>query len=132
MAPRHVDPLDDGLLLRFHAGKRIEDLAVDRLDRAQDLELVLVLLGRLDERLDVLGEARAAVADAREEEARPDALVPAHAEEAFVIGLLQDCGMLLLVQLLGDDYAALCGLQDLSPTAFYLEEGKRFSHPGPG
>ncbi|MHC4082748.1 MAG: HDOD domain-containing protein [Planctomycetota bacterium] len=55
-------------------------------------------------------------------------IVPSHAEEAFVIGLLQDCGMLLLVQVLGDDYAALCGLQDLSPTAFYCEEAKRFSH----
>jgi diguanylate cyclase (GGDEF)-like protein len=55
-------------------------------------------------------------------------VVPTHAEEAFVIGLLQDCGILLLVQVLGDDYAALYASQNLSPTAFHFEERKRFAH----
>jgi len=97
----------------------------------------MVALGfQLVAHLDRLGEARFDLKSfwqhsvlraclAREIAAR---VVPTHAEEAFVIGLLQDCGILLLVQVLGDDYAALCGLQDLSPTAFYREEGKRFSH----
>ncbi|MHC5007408.1 MAG: HDOD domain-containing protein [Planctomycetota bacterium] len=97
----------------------------------------MVALGfQLVSHLDRLGQARFDLKSfwqhsvlraclAREIAAR---VVPTHAEESFVIGLLQDCGMLLLVQVLGDDYAALCGLQDLSPTAFYLEEGKRFSH----
>jgi len=55
-------------------------------------------------------------------------VVPSHAEEAFVIGLLQDCGILLLVQVLGDDYAALYASRNLSPTAFHVGERKRFSH----
>ena len=53
-------------------------------------------------------------------------VVPTHAEEAFVVGLLQDCGILLLVQVLGDEYADLHASQSLSPTAFQVEETKRF------
>jgi diguanylate cyclase (GGDEF)-like protein len=55
-------------------------------------------------------------------------VVPTHAEEAFLVGLLQDCGILLLVQVLGEDYANLHASQNLSPTAFHVEERKRFSH----
>jgi HD-like signal output (HDOD) protein len=55
-------------------------------------------------------------------------ITPAHAEEAFVVGLLQDCGILLLVQILGEEYAALYASANLSPTAFYVEEQKQFAH----
>jgi diguanylate cyclase (GGDEF)-like protein len=53
-------------------------------------------------------------------------VVPAYAEEAFVVGLLQDCGILLLVQVLGEPYAHLYASENLSPTAFYLAEKDRF------
>jgi diguanylate cyclase (GGDEF)-like protein len=55
-------------------------------------------------------------------------VVPEHAEEALLVGLLQDCGVLLLVQILGDDYAALYASQNLSPTAFHDEERKKFPY----
>jgi diguanylate cyclase (GGDEF)-like protein len=55
-------------------------------------------------------------------------VVSSHAEEAFLIGLLQDCGILLLVQVLGDDYAALYASRRMSPTAFHVGERKRFSY----
>ncbi len=54
-------------------------------------------------------------------------VVPTHAEEAFVIGLLQDCGTLLLVQVLGNEYAEVHA-SSLTPTAFYHEEKKRFPY----
>ena len=57
-----------------------------------------------------------------------EVVVPACAEEAFLVGLLQDCGVLLLVQLLGADYAALCESNKLSPTAFHAAERARFRH----
>jgi diguanylate cyclase (GGDEF)-like protein len=49
-------------------------------------------------------------------------LVPGLAEEAFLVGLLQDCGVLLLVQLLGEEYARLYRPDQLSPLAFYQAE----------
>ncbi|MCB9849443.1 MAG: HDOD domain-containing protein [Phycisphaerales bacterium] len=57
-------------------------------------------------------------------------VVPSCADEAFLIGLLQDCGMLMLVQLLGQTYAELCGDTSLTPTAFYLAEkrSQRYDH----
>ena len=50
------------------------------------------------------------------------------AEEAFLIGLLQDCGILLLVQMFGPEYAALYESRNLSPTAFFAAERKQFPH----
>ncbi len=55
-------------------------------------------------------------------------IVPAYADEAFVIGLLQDCGILLLVQVLGKSYAGLCANAMLSPTAFYRAEKEQFPY----
>jgi hypothetical protein len=52
---------------------------VDGLGRAHDGEVDVVALGEVQERRDVLGEAAPAVARAREEELRPDALVAADA-----------------------------------------------------
>src|SRR5262249_59975716 len=42
-------------------------------DRGEDLEIVAVILRRADQRLDVLRKTAAAVADAGEQERRPDA-----------------------------------------------------------
>ena len=53
-------------------------------------------------------------------------VVVSYAEEAFLIGLLQDCGILLLVQMLGPEYAELSNAGHLSPTAFYAAEQERF------
>lgn len=55
-------------------------------------------------------------------------VVPALAEEAFVVGLLQDCGILVLVQLLGADYARLYDADVLTPTAFLAAEKRSFPH----
>lgn len=55
-------------------------------------------------------------------------VVPEHAEEAFLIGLLQDCGVLLLVQLLGDEYGELYGNGGFSPTAFFAAEREQFTY----
>jgi hypothetical protein len=52
---------------------------VDGLGGAHDGEVDVVALGEVEERRDVLGEAAPAVARAREEELRPDALVAADA-----------------------------------------------------
>jgi diguanylate cyclase (GGDEF)-like protein len=54
-------------------------------------------------------------------------LVPDRAEEAFVVGLLQHCGIPLLVQFLGCGYASLCR-SNLSPAAFYAVEKVSFPH----
>lgn len=54
-------------------------------------------------------------------------VVPDRAEEAFVVGLLQNCGVPLLVQLLGCGYASLCR-SNLSPAAFYAVEKVSFPH----
>ncbi|MHC4611074.1 MAG: sensor domain-containing diguanylate cyclase, partial [Planctomycetota bacterium] len=53
--------------------------------------------------------------------------VPGRKEEAFLIGLLQDCGVPLLVQVLGCGYARLYRSK-LSPTAFYKVERESFPH----
>ena len=55
-------------------------------------------------------------------------VVPELAEEAFLVGLLQECGILLIVQLLGDRYAELYRDGNLSPTAFYAAERKQFKY----
>ncbi|MCZ6850356.1 MAG: HDOD domain-containing protein, partial [Planctomycetota bacterium] len=55
-------------------------------------------------------------------------VAPNHAEEAFLIGLLQDCGVLPLVQLYGAEYGELYMHGDLSPAAFYQAERERFPH----
>ncbi len=53
--------------------------------------------------------------------------VPERVEEAFLVGLLQECGVLLLVQLLGIEYASACQAS-LSPSAFYAVERASFPH----
>jgi diguanylate cyclase (GGDEF)-like protein len=53
-------------------------------------------------------------------------VAPGLAEEAFLIGLLCDGGILLLVQLLGPEYAALYESGSLSPAAFHAAEKERF------
>jgi diguanylate cyclase (GGDEF)-like protein len=53
---------------------------------------------------------------------------PALTEEAFLVGLLQECGALLLVQLYGAEYAALVEAGRSSPTAFYDEERRKFQY----
>lgn len=55
-------------------------------------------------------------------------IVPEHAEEAFLVGLLQDCGILLMVQLLGEEYGELYGNGGLSPTAFYAAERDQYPY----
>lgn len=50
------------------------------------------------------------------------------AEEAFLVGLLCDGGILLLVQLLGSEYASLYENGDLSPSDFYEAEKQRFPY----
>lgn len=56
-----------------------------------------------------------------------DEVIPACAEEAFLVGLLQDCGIPLLAQLLGASYAELC-MEGLSPADFHAAEKSRFTH----
>ena len=51
---------------------------------------------------------------------------PSCSEDAFLVGLLQDCGILVLVQILGIDYANLLRTGDLSPAAFHEAEIERF------
>ena len=46
-------------------------------------------------------------------------------EEAFLVGLLQDCGILLMVQIHGSSYATLCR-SGLSPAAFFTVEKDSF------
>ena len=54
-------------------------------------------------------------------------VVPSMADEAFLVGLLQDSGLVLLTQLLGREYGELCS-SSLSPDEFYSEERRRFRH----
>lgn len=54
-------------------------------------------------------------------------VLPSRAEEAFLIGLLQDSGILLCVQILGCAYADLYR-SELSPAAFYAVEEKTFEY----
>ncbi|MCZ6682750.1 MAG: HDOD domain-containing protein [Planctomycetota bacterium] len=53
-------------------------------------------------------------------------VAPSCSEDAFLVGLLQDCGILILVQLLGIEYANLLRTGDLSPAAFHEAEIERF------
>ena len=55
-------------------------------------------------------------------------VAPGLAEEAFLVGLLCDGGILLLVQLLGPEYAALYESGGLSPAAFHAAEKGRFPY----
>ena len=54
-------------------------------------------------------------------------VVPERQDEAFLIGLLQECGVLLLVQVQGASYASLC-CSTLSPAAFYSIEKESFPY----
>ncbi|HUU85597.1 MAG TPA: GGDEF domain-containing protein [Phycisphaerae bacterium] len=54
-------------------------------------------------------------------------IIPHRKEEAFLVGLLQDCGVLLLVQVLGPAYSALYR-SNLSPIAFHEVERTSFPH----
>jgi diguanylate cyclase (GGDEF)-like protein len=51
-----------------------------------------------------------------------DAVLSGFEEEAFLVGLLQECGVLLLAQVLGPNYTGAYGSSALSPTAFYAFE----------
>ncbi len=55
-------------------------------------------------------------------------VVPTRAEEAFLVGLLQDCGILLLVQLLGRPYADFHESNDRSPLASFEAERGQFKY----
>ncbi len=55
-------------------------------------------------------------------------LLPALAEEAFLVGLLCDGGILLLVQLLGPEYSELYESGQLSPASFHAAEKERFPY----
>lgn len=55
-------------------------------------------------------------------------VVPTLADEAYVIGLLQDCGIVHLVQGLGAPYAELYTTANISPAAFHERETQRFAH----
>ena len=57
-----------------------------------------------------------------------ETVAPNHVEEAFLIGLLQDCGVLPLVQMYGDEYGELYSQKGALPTAFYRAEQERFKH----
>jgi len=54
-------------------------------------------------------------------------VVPQRQDEAFLVGLLEECGVLLLVQVLGASYATLCR-SSLSPAAFHAVERDSFPH----
>jgi diguanylate cyclase (GGDEF)-like protein len=53
-------------------------------------------------------------------------VAPERQEEAFLIGLLLECGILLLVQVHGSAYGNLYRSTKLSPTAFYAVESRSF------
>ncbi len=55
-------------------------------------------------------------------------VIPERREEAFLIALLLECGILLLVQVYGSSYVTLYRSGNLSPTAFYAVEGQAFPH----
>jgi len=54
-------------------------------------------------------------------------ILPGQQEEAFLIGLLQECGVLLLVQILKEPYARLYDPGTVSPAAFYKIEKEHFN-----
>ncbi len=55
-------------------------------------------------------------------------IVPALAEEAFLVGLLQDCGIPMLVQVCGDSYADLYQSYRSSPQAFHAREQRLYPY----
>jgi diguanylate cyclase (GGDEF)-like protein len=55
-------------------------------------------------------------------------LIAERTEEAFLVGLLLECGILLLVQVYGCSYGSLYRSANLSPTAFNAVEGRSFPH----
>ncbi len=57
-----------------------------------------------------------------------DHSIKERSEEAYLIGLLLDCGIPVLVQLLGDKYAALARNRRLSPTALFTAERSSFRY----
>jgi diguanylate cyclase (GGDEF)-like protein len=57
-----------------------------------------------------------------------EAYVPAHADEAFLVGLLQDCGIIVLVQVLGAEYAELVQDGGRTPSALLEAEAAEFPH----
>jgi diguanylate cyclase (GGDEF)-like protein len=56
------------------------------------------------------------------------AVLPSLAEEAFLVGLLCDGGILLLVQLLGAEYAKLYETGQMSPSDFHAAEKEKFPY----
>jgi diguanylate cyclase (GGDEF)-like protein len=55
-------------------------------------------------------------------------VVPSLVEEAFLVGLLEDAGIIVLVQALGPAYSDLHGSAHLSPAAFYAVEKASFPY----
>lgn len=55
-------------------------------------------------------------------------VVPGLAEEAFLVGLLQDSGILLMAQIFGKEYAQVYREERSSPTAFFMRERKTFTY----
>jgi diguanylate cyclase (GGDEF)-like protein len=55
-------------------------------------------------------------------------VVPQRAEEAFLVGLLLDCGIVTLVQGLGPDYAELYRACGATPAEFHQAERKKFPY----
>lgn len=100
------------------------------LERVKTLSLGFQLVMHLDR----LGEApfdmpefwRQSLLRACLARAIAEAAVPERAEEAFLIGLLQDCGILLLVQVLDPGYGRLYA-SSLSPGAFFAAERETFA-----
>ena len=52
---------------------------------------------------------------------------PKYREEAFLIGLLQDCGIVLLLQVLGDEYARMWQQCQASPASLFRLERELLS-----
>ncbi|UCD75099.1 MAG: HDOD domain-containing protein [Phycisphaerales bacterium] len=55
-------------------------------------------------------------------------VVPSLADEAFVVGLLQDCGIPMLIQILGRGYAELFAAHRGSPPTFHAHEQRFFPY----
>jgi len=100
------------------------------LERVKTLSLGFQLVMHLDR----LGEApfdmpefwRQALLRACLARAIAEAAAAERTEEAFLIGLLQDCGVLLLVQVLDSSYGRLYA-SSLSPSAFFAAERETFA-----
>ena len=100
------------------------------LERVKTLSLGFQLVMHLDR----LGEApfdmpefwRQSLLRACLARAIAEAAAPERTEEAFLIGLLQDCGIVLLVQVLDTSYGRLYA-SSLSPGAFFAAERETFA-----